>query len=151
MSTKIPELTVGAFIVAHDGSVLLVVSPKWGYLYSIPGGHVRHGESVFEAVVREAREEVGVEVKPVKVIAFQEVCHPTQFYDRDRHFIFVDILCRASSKKVRVDGQEAVGYAWVMPRKALELPLEQYTERLILYYLKSRRLTSPAFFPSAFQ
>ncbi|MEM2986211.1 MAG: hypothetical protein QXZ71_04055 [Candidatus Caldarchaeum sp.] len=33
-----PELTVGAFIIDSVGRLLLVVSPKWGYLYSIPGG-----------------------------------------------------------------------------------------------------------------
>ncbi|MEM1946032.1 MAG: NUDIX domain-containing protein [Candidatus Caldarchaeum sp.] len=151
MKLKIPELTVGAFIVARDGDLLLVVSPKWGYLFSIPGGHVLYGESVFDAVVREAREEVGVDIKPVRVIAFQEVCNPPQFHDRKRHFIFVDVLCKALSKKVKVDGQEIVAYTWVRPSKALQLPLETYTERLIRYYLRGGRVTSPSFFPAAFR
>ncbi|MEM2114499.1 MAG: NUDIX domain-containing protein, partial [Candidatus Caldarchaeum sp.] len=84
---KNPELTVGAFILDRRDNLLLVVSHKWGYLYSIPGGHVNYGEKIFDAVVREAREEVGIKVKPERVMAFQEVCNPDQFYKKGRHFI----------------------------------------------------------------
>ncbi len=149
MNKKYPELTVGAFILSKKGKLLLVVSPKWGYLYSIPGGHIRYGESVFDAVVREAREEVGVKVKPVRVIAFQEVCYPDHFYDKERHFIFVDVLCKALSNDVYVDGQEIHGYIWIDPQKALRLPLEKYTRRLILHYLRRRRGVNPIFFAAA--
>lgn len=134
---KRPELTVGAFIVDKGGRVLLVVSPKWNYLYSIPGGHVDHGEKIFDAVVRETREEVGLDVKPIRVIALQEVRSPRQFTQRKRHFIFVDVLCKPVSGNVCVDGSEIMGYVWAEPRKALTLPLETYTERLVKFYARN--------------
>ncbi|MEM0442748.1 MAG: NUDIX domain-containing protein [Candidatus Caldarchaeum sp.] len=137
MKRRNPELTVGAFILDRRDNLLLVVSHKWGYLYSIPGGHVNYGEKIFDAVVREAREEVGLNVRPEKVIALQEVCSPDQFYMRGRHFIFVDVLCRALSTDVRADCYEIHGYVWVEPRKSLQLPLERYTRRLVQHYLSS--------------
>lgn len=142
-----PELTVGAFIVSPVGEVLLVVSPKWNYLYSIPGGHVEKGESVFEAVVRESSEEVGIKVKPLYVLAMQEVAYPEQFRDNCRHFIFIDVLCRALSTNVRLDGSEVVGYIWASPLKALKLPLEKYTRRLLRLYLSRPKSKQPMFFP----
>ncbi|MEM0349930.1 MAG: NUDIX domain-containing protein [Candidatus Caldarchaeum sp.] len=135
---KTPELTVGAFILDRAGRLLLVVSPKWGYLYSIPGGHVNYGERIFDAVVREALEEVGLRVKPLKVIAIQEVLHPRHFKHAGKHFIFVDVLCKAVSDKVTVDGEEIVGYVWKKPSHALMLPMEQYTRRLVEFYMKHK-------------
>ncbi|MCS6769820.1 MAG: NUDIX domain-containing protein [Candidatus Caldarchaeum sp.] len=146
-----PELTVGAFIVDAKGRILLVVSPKWGYKYSIPGGHVLHGEKVFDAVVREAAEEVGLQVEPVEVIAFQEIYNPAMFYRKNRHFIFVDVLCKAISTDVKTDGAEVHGHIWVSPAKALKLPLEKYTKRLIRHYLKSRRVNRLKFFSEPFR
>ncbi|BAJ51493.1 conserved hypothetical protein [Candidatus Caldarchaeum subterraneum] len=133
-----PELTVGAFIIDDSGKLLLVVSPKWGYLYSIPGGHVDHGEKIFQAVVREAWEEVGLKVKPVRVIAVQEVINPRHFKSRRRHFVFVDVLCKALNDRVLVDGEEIVGYIWKEPGHAFELPMESYTRRLVKFYVHSK-------------
>ncbi|MEM1942996.1 MAG: NUDIX domain-containing protein [Candidatus Caldarchaeum sp.] len=143
---KSPELTVGAFILDRRDNLLLVVSHKWFYLYSIPGGHVNYGEKIFDAVVREAREEVGIEVKPEKVIAIQEVCNPGQFYKKGRHFIFVDVLCRALSTDVKADHQEIQGYVWTELRRSLQLPLEKYTRRLVEHYLSSKPTIHPKFF-----
>lgn len=132
-----PELTVGAFIIDSVGRLLLVVSPKWGYLYSIPGGHVDYGEKIFDAVVREAREEVGLRVKPIRVIAVQEVINPRHFKSRRKHFVFVDVLCKAVSSRVAVDGEEIVGYIWKTPADAFELPMESYTRRLVEFYVNN--------------
>ncbi len=150
MRPNYPELTVGAFIVSPTGEVLLIVSPKWGYLYSIPGGHVDKGESIFEAVVRESYEEVGLKVKPFYVLAIQEVTNPKQFREIGRHFIFIDVFCRAFSTKVKLDGSEVVGYIWASPRKALKLPLEKYTRRLLQFYVRRPRSKHPIFFPETF-
>ena len=137
-----PELTVGAFIVDASGKLLLVKSPKWGGFYSIPGGHVEYGETIFNAVKREAYEEVGLRVKPVRLFMIQEVINPRGFLDKNRHFIFFDILCKPLSKKVRIDNEEIVDYRWVTPHEALQMRLEKYTRNLVKSYvsdLKHRR------------
>ncbi|MDE2180230.1 MAG: NUDIX hydrolase [candidate division NC10 bacterium] len=58
-----PVLAVGA-VVVRDGKVLLVLrgrEPGRG-LWSLPGGVVHPGETLKTAVVRELREECGIEV-----------------------------------------------------------------------------------------
>jgi 8-oxo-dGTP diphosphatase len=53
-----------------DGKVLLSRRYQTGYEdgnYSVPAGHVENGESMTEAVIREAKEEVGVDLKPEDV------------------------------------------------------------------------------------
>jgi len=134
--SKTPELTVGAFIINRDGDILLVQSPKWsGGCYSIPGGHIEYGESIFKAVRREAYEEVGLRVKPLTLYMVQEVINPREFHESGRHFIFFDVLCKALTTSVRIDNAEITGYVWVKPREALKLRLEKYTKNLLSAYV----------------
>ncbi|MEO3859690.1 NUDIX domain-containing protein [Acrocarpospora sp. B8E8] len=57
---------VGAVIRDSDGRLLLVRRgrPPGEGLWSLPGGRVEAGENDFEAVVREIREETGLDVVP---------------------------------------------------------------------------------------
>ncbi|WP_204043972.1 NUDIX hydrolase [Acrocarpospora phusangensis] len=57
---------VGALILDADGRLLLVKRgrPPGEGLWSLPGGRVEAGESDPEALVREIREETGLDVTP---------------------------------------------------------------------------------------
>src|SRR5213080_3661891 len=57
---------VSAFIRCAEG-VLLQKRDDNG-LWGLPGGSVEPGESITEAVVREVREETGLDVEPVRLI-----------------------------------------------------------------------------------
>lgn len=60
------ELNLSAgFAIIQDNEILLVhpTNAKWVGTYSIPKGHVESGEDLFEAAVRETREEIGYQVK----------------------------------------------------------------------------------------
>lgn len=63
-----PTFTVGAFAVVFDaaGAVLLGHRAERD-LWTLPGGVVEHGETPWAAVVRETREETGIEVEPVRL------------------------------------------------------------------------------------
>jgi len=56
-----PEATVGALIVNDKHEVLLVRSKKWGEKYTVPGGHIELGERAEDAIVREVKEETGLD------------------------------------------------------------------------------------------
>jgi len=89
-----PLVGVGAVIV-HDGRVLLVqrgTEPARGR-WSIPGGLIEVGEPLSEAVVREVREETGLQVEPVELIELLDRIHREG--DRVRyHYVIADYLCR---------------------------------------------------------
>jgi nucleoside triphosphatase len=130
-----PEATVGALIVNGKGEILLVRSYKWGSRYTVPGGHIELGEASEKAVRREVREEVGLEVEPVRLLLVQEAIYP-EGYIKHEHFIFLDYLCRTSSSDVKLDGKEIQEYLWTNPDDALQLDLESYTRNLVEAYMR---------------
>jgi len=137
-----PEATVGALIVNDKGEILLVRSYKWGNKYTVPGGHIELGERSEAAIKREVKEEVGLDIEPVKLLLVQEAIFPVD-YVKHEHYIFMDYLCRSKSSAVKVDREEIQEYLWVEPDRALELEPESFTRNLVTEYLKdvARRKT----------
>src|SRR6266568_6427976 len=89
-----PLVGVGA-VVVDEGRVLLVrrgrepLKGKW----SLPGGMLELGESLTAGVVREVREETGLNVEPIELIELLDRVHREE--DRVRyHYVIADYLCR---------------------------------------------------------
>lgn len=60
----------GGFIFSKDGKLLLGKNSKggvWEGLFTIPGGGVKSGESIEEALQREILEETGINISSAKV------------------------------------------------------------------------------------
>ncbi len=80
-----PELCVGA-VVVEAGRLLLVKRgrPPGVNRWSVPGGRVKGGETLAEALRREVREETGIDVEPGQLVGWVE-----RFVD-GRHFVILD-------------------------------------------------------------
>jgi 8-oxo-dGTP diphosphatase len=113
-----PVVAVGAVVLRRD-EVLLVRRAKAPGLgrWSIPGGAVRWGERLADAVVREVHEETGVSVKPLETLTVVELLDDGEGAGLQHHFLVVDYLCAylAGEPRAASDAAEAV---WV-PREAL--------------------------------
>ena len=135
-----PEPTVGAFVFNLTGELLLLKSHKWPGQYVVPGGHVELGERIEEAVVRETKEETGLDVFDLEFILFQEFIYDPSFW-KPRHFIFFDYACKTESTDVKLN-DEAEEHIWVQLQEAVQLPLDTYT-RVCIEKLLQRRNISP--------
>lgn len=106
-----PEVAVGA-VVVHDGRLLLVQrrnDPEAGR-WSVPGGRVRGGEPLWEAVVREVREETGLEVAVDRFLGWVERIGSAH------HFVILDFAATALEGHAGtrpVAGDDATDARWV--------------------------------------
>lgn len=89
MSTeKTIQVGVGAVII-RDGKILLT-KRKGSHgegMYGSFGGHLEFGESVFDGIRREAREELGIEIKNIRFVS----CTGMRKYGKH----YIDISCTA--------------------------------------------------------
>ncbi|MFW6410353.1 MAG: NUDIX domain-containing protein [Halanaerobiales bacterium] len=131
-----PEPTVGAVIVGPDNRVLLCKSSKWDGKFVIPGGHIEPGEKMEETLKREVREETGLEIYDIQVIGVNESVFAAEFHE-ERHFIFIDYICRTDSKEV-VLNEEAEEYVWVDLEVIDDYDLNSSTEALLLEVIKGK-------------
>jgi 8-oxo-dGTP diphosphatase len=113
-----PVVAVGAVLVDHDRLLLVRRGrPPAQGLWSVPGGRVEHGETLVEAVVRELREETGLE----------GVCGPlidwAEHFEGEFHSIVFDFEVTLVGEDDPVHGDDAVDARWVDLPDVGELPL----------------------------
>ena len=84
-------------VVVVDGRVLLLRHrDAQGDWHSLPGGGQRHGETLFDAVVRECREETGLEVRPGRLLFVRDYIaqnHEFAEEDADAHQVELMFEC----------------------------------------------------------
>jgi mutator protein MutT len=107
--TRAPEVAVGA-VCTHLEALLLVRRGRGAAAgqWSVPGGRVQWGETLHEAVVRETREETGLEVVVDRSLGCVERI------DDDYHYVILDFAVTALDPSRRpVAGDDAADVAWV--------------------------------------
>ena len=91
-----PVVGVGG-VVLLDGRAVLIrrgSEPLKGE-WSIPGGTLELGETLVEGVVRELREETGLDVRVLELIEVFERIFPDAAGKPQYHFVILDYLCEA--------------------------------------------------------
>lgn len=110
-----PVVGVGG-VVVRNGRALLIRrggEPLKGQ-WSIPGGTLELGETIAAGVVRELREETGLEVQVLDLIeVFERISPPAGTADGrpQYHFVILDYLCAAPHGEP-VAGSDVTDVAW---------------------------------------
>ncbi|MCD6193999.1 MAG: NUDIX hydrolase [Candidatus Aminicenantes bacterium] len=131
MEKKQPRLAVGA-VVFHQGRVLLVKrdNPPGRGSWAIPGGSVRWGETLREAVIRELQEETGLTVRPGEIVDILEIIEPNQQGEIIYHYLIVDFQAEYLRGELH-PGDDAAAGGWFTPEEAARLKLTPSTRRLL--------------------
>jgi len=118
---------VGAFVL-NDQQEILAVQEKYGPFHdkwTMPTGRIRQGEDIFAGVIRELREETGIDSEFVEVIGFRQ-SHTAPFGKSDVFFLCV---LRPLSCTIKVQESELTDVKW--------LPLAEFQAQK---YLSERKM-----------
>ena len=109
-------IKVVAAIIEKDGKILFCKRGAGGNcegLWEFPGGKIEPGETPFEAITREIREELSAEIKPTEI--FCE--YPFSYPEKEIYFYF--IKAKLLSEKIEPTFHSET--KWLSPLKAESL------------------------------
>ena len=124
---------VGVGVVIRRGRRVVIVrrsAPPLKNRWSIPGGLVEVGETLRQAVAREAREETGLTVKVGKLLEVFERILPRARGRTKYHFVLLDYLCHSVRGRLRA-GSDAARARWVTASELDKLPIADSAKRVI--------------------
>ncbi|GLW11262.1 hypothetical protein Misp01_63900 [Microtetraspora sp. NBRC 13810] len=107
---------VTGIVTDQEGRVLLVEDISTGW-WALPGGAVDPDERPADAVVREMREELGVEVEPTAVLGvFGGPDLTVEYGNGDRvQYVTTIFACRVVSGEPVADGEEVARFRFASP------------------------------------
>jgi 8-oxo-dGTP diphosphatase len=107
-----------AAIIRDERGRVLLIRRGDGRGWSLPGGTMEPDERIVDSLVREAWEETGLEVEPLRVVgvysdpAFMHVVFP----NRDEvHFVSITFECRVVGGQLCPDGEESLEIRYFPP------------------------------------
>lgn len=122
MNYRSPEATVGAIITKIERGtryVLLALRNTEPYknFWSIPGGHIDAFETAEHAVIREIKEEVGMDIQPEFLFYFDEIIP-----EKNIHAV-VQVFHSPENGSVNVAEDEILEARWISLKDALSMEL----------------------------
>lgn len=111
-----PAPTVDIIIELSDRSerpIVLIERKNTPYGWAIPGGFIDYGESAETAAIREAKEEVSLDVELVE--QFQVYSEPNR--DPRQHTLAIVFIAKATGQPQAADDAKNIGifHAWEIP------------------------------------
>jgi len=97
-------------VVINEHDQLLVIKDRLGQQYKIPGGYIDDDENISSAAVREVKEETGIDVDFLSVVALGHF-RPLQFGESN---LYVGCTAKALSKEINIiDDYEIIEAKWM--------------------------------------
>ncbi|MEW2381874.1 NUDIX domain-containing protein [Micromonospora sp. NPDC047707] len=107
-------------VVRNDTGELLLAQRADDARWSVVSGVLEPGEQPATAVVREVREETGLDVEPVRLSSV--LTHPHTYPNGDRcEFVNLGFRCRLTGGTARVNDDESMAVGWFPPDRLPEL------------------------------
>lgn len=128
-----------AVVVDERGRVLLHQRADTGN-WSIPGGGMEPGESIAECLVREVREETGIEVRPVRVVGvYSDPSHVVAYDDGEvRQEFSVCFACKPVGGATDASSNESDDVRWFSREELAELEITPSIRRRLDDYFADR-------------
>lgn len=128
-----PQLATAIIVLIHKGDEVLLVHAKnfKGNFYGLVAGFVETGESLEEAVMREVKEETGLEIHPPHYFGSQPWPFPIG--------LMVGFVARYKSGNLRLQEEELSAGGWFHRDKLPQIPEKlSLARKLIDFWLQQK-------------
>ncbi len=120
------KIAAHAVIADRRGRLLLLHRPETSEYnperWEFPGGKIDAGEGIYDALVREVKEETGLDVQPGRLLGAGDQER------REGRVVHLVLSAAAPGREIELS-EEHDAYRWVTPKGLAELPLSDWMER----------------------
>ena len=126
-----PLIGVGAIIIDRGRALVVrrATEPLKGE-WSIPGGVLELGETLRTGVVREAKEETGLDVVPVEVLEVYDRIVADADGRTRYHYVLIDYLCELAGGELRA-ASDVSEVRWITEAELREFQIADSAEEVI--------------------
>jgi ADP-ribose pyrophosphatase YjhB (NUDIX family) len=126
-------------IVVNQENAILLHRREDTELWSIPGGAMEPGESIAQTVVREVKEETGLDVEPVSILGvYSNPRHVVEYGDGEvRQQFSVCFVCRSVGGQLSTS-EESLDVGFFTPAQIETMPMHESIRLRIRHYLERR-------------
>ncbi|MDI2588817.1 NUDIX hydrolase [Psychrobacillus sp. NEAU-3TGS] len=113
-------VAVGGIVEDEQGNILLVKTHHGGWVF--PGGQVEVGENLMDALIREIKEESGIDVAVSKLIGVYSNTGIHKFYDGVTDVptkLMMDFICKPLGGELATS-EETSDSQWIAQEKVLD-------------------------------
>ncbi|NIR48679.1 NUDIX hydrolase [candidate division KSB1 bacterium] len=126
-----PLVGVGAVVFKHERLLLVKrkFEPKSNY-WTLPGGLVKLGENAREALVREVKEECGIEVVPVRLVDVVDYIEKDARENIKYHYVLIDFETEFKAGTL-TPASDILDARWFDKSDLADLALPEITEKFL--------------------
>lgn len=136
---KIRQRIACKALIYHNSEILILREATASYVegtnggrYHLPGGRIKSGEHFIDGLLREVKEETGLEVKVGKPLYVGEWCPVIR--GEQNQIIGIFFICKAASKTV-ILSHEHDDYLWISAGSYNEYDLMAPDDKVIEAYI----------------
>ena len=138
-------VSCGGIIYNDKKEILLINHPRRGWEF--PGGGVSNGETIYEGLIREIKEETGITAKINKLININSVIDGIEGYDGIEWLptqIIFDFTCTYENGDIKTSN-ESKEVKWFSKEEALDIINDPITKDRLINVLNTNELTYRVF------
>ena len=128
-----PKVGIGALVL--NGNKILLLKRKGSHgegTWCYPGGHLEFNESIFDAAIREVREEAGIDVKNPRFLCItNDIFEKNKHYKEGKHYVTIFVVVDYVSGEARIMEKEKCADIGWFDLNNLPKPLFLSTENMI--------------------
>lgn len=123
---------IGGVILRDKSKILLTKRKSDPSVWTIPSGYMEENEDLFETIIREAKEETNVVIKPRGIVGMRQ-----RITEKEGNNFWMIVIADYTSGKVTPDNSEILEARFIPLSKALDEKITPVTKHLLEMLLKN--------------
>ncbi len=138
--------TAVAGILKEEDRYFIVTSNRWHGKLALPGGKIERGESAFDAIRREMKEETGLDIIASDLVYVDGPLNSSEYVDPSVTFMLSVFRCYTSEAPEIVLNEEASAYEWLTAEELKKRDVAGWT-KIALEHAEDPPITRHGYLP----